>query len=107
MQRVSLVGTISIHLRMGDSTVRVVIGIVCYLAVPVLLGTTFNDGFLKGFVYTERKIVRYNSEQVPSLVIEDTPEELQDKEKTRQRMQWSNRKITHAWCEWQGKVRCY
>lgn len=42
---------------MDDSRVKVVFGVVHNLAVPVLLGYSFIDGFVKIIFRLERKIV--------------------------------------------------
>lgn len=57
-RKVSVVRTIMIHVRMGASTVRVVLGVLHDLAVPGLLRNSFIDRFVKGLSSSERKIVR-------------------------------------------------
>lgn len=64
-QKVSAVGTIMIQARMDDSRVRVVLGVVYSLLIPVLLETSFIDRFVKGILPLKRKIVLYNSKLVP------------------------------------------
>lgn len=58
-QKVSAVGTITLQVRMGDSRVGVVFVVVHNLAIPVLLGTSFIDRFVRGIFSPERKIVAY------------------------------------------------
>lgn len=70
--KVSAVGTVTLHARMGVSRVRVVFGLVCNLAVSALLGNSFIDRFLMGFP-PERKIVLYNYNPVLILAINNLP----------------------------------
>lgn len=64
---------------MGDSRVRVVIGTVRDVAVPVILRTSFIDMFVKGVFSPERKIVPCNSKPVPIFAVHDLSEKQKDK----------------------------
>lgn len=50
-------GTITILFRIVEPCTQIKIGVADKLAVPVLLGTSFNDESLKAFRPVERKIV--------------------------------------------------
>lgn len=54
---------------MGETVVRVVFGIVKNLAFPILLGTQFIGKFFKGILPAKSKIVPYNSQPVPILMV--------------------------------------
>lgn len=69
--KISVVKRISLDIRIGDSRVRVVLGVERDLAVPVFLGTSFIDRFVKGFFSPEPKEVSYISRPVPILPIRD------------------------------------
>lgn len=60
---------------MGGSRIRVVFDVVRSLAVPDAVGISFIDRFLKSIFPTERKLVTFNSELVPVLVINDLPDQ--------------------------------
>lgn len=59
-QKVEVVAAIFLDVRTGDSVLRVMSGIVRNLTVPVLLGTSFIDRFIKVIFASERKIVPFN-----------------------------------------------
>lgn len=67
---------------MGDSIVRSVFGGVHDLAVPVLIGTSFIDRFVKGMFSLERKTVPYSSKTLPILDFKSMSEEKKDKDQT-------------------------
>lgn len=50
----SLVGTVTLHVRMVDCKARVVSGHVCNKAVPVEIGNRSIDNFVKGILPPER-----------------------------------------------------
>lgn len=64
-------GGIPIHLRMGESGARVIFGVVDKLAVPVSLGASFNDKFIKSFHTTEWNVVPNHSSPVPILKVDE------------------------------------
>lgn len=72
---VSVFDTINVIVRIGDSSVRVVFGIVHTLAVPVLLGASLTDMFVKHSFPPERSIVPYTTQPLLILDIKDLPEE--------------------------------
>lgn len=80
-EKVSVVGTITLHVRIGDSRVKVVYGAVRNLSIPVLLAIPFIDGFVKCIFPPEQKIVIYSSKGVPNPYNNDLPEEPKDKNK--------------------------
>lgn len=85
-QKAKIVGTITLRVRIRDSRVRVVFVIVRYLAVPVFLGTSFIDSFVKDIFPSERKIVPYISKPVPIIAIKDLSSEHEDKDDSAQGM---------------------
>lgn len=95
-QKISVVETIHLLVRMGDSRVRVRLGVVRNLAVPVLLETSFIDMFVKGIFSPERRVVPYNSKEVLVLVINDLPQEHNNNYNNAQDMM--NSKEEHAPC---------
>lgn len=70
-QRVEIVGILSFYVRMDEARVRVELGELRNLAVPILLGTSFVDKFVKGVFPSKRKIVTYNSPRVSLLLIHE------------------------------------
>lgn len=80
-QRVSLVGTIWLHVKLGNSRARVVFISVRNLALPVLVETSYIDRFFKGSFPPERKSVPYNAKPVSNIAIKDMPEEHNSKAK--------------------------
>lgn len=81
-QKVSVVGTILLHVRIGDCRVNVVFGNVRNSLVPVLLEASFSGRFVKGIFPTALKIVLFNYKAVPTIVIKELPEENKDGERT-------------------------
>lgn len=82
-QKVTVVGRIALHVKMGDCRVKVVFGDVRHLVVPVLVGTSFMDRLVKGIFSLERKMVSFSSEPVPILAIKNLPEEPKKKDMAR------------------------
>lgn len=66
-QEVSIGDTVSLHVWIWDSRVRVFLGVVRNLAVFALLGTSFIDKFVKGIFPSKQKIVLYNSAPAETL----------------------------------------
>lgn len=62
-----IAGPVTIHLRIERPQVNVVFGVVCQLAVLVLLGTSFINKFIRGIFPEERKVMLQNSNPVPIL----------------------------------------
>lgn len=54
--RLSVLGTITLHLRMGESRTCVMVGVVEKLAVPMLLRKTIIDRFIKQVNRTKGKL---------------------------------------------------
>lgn len=61
----------TVHLREGEACTRVVLGVVEQPSVTVLLGKSFIDRSLKSIFQGERKVVSYNSSEVPILMVWD------------------------------------
>lgn len=78
-QKTSVVGTITLHIRMEEIRVRVVVGDVRNLAVPTLSEFSCIDRFVNSIFPSERTIFSYNSRAVPILELEDMPEVYRDK----------------------------
>lgn len=68
-EKVEIVGTIVLYVRIGESLVRVMFGIVRNLAVPALLGTSLIDKFNKGIIPTKPNIILFSSLPVLILLI--------------------------------------
>lgn len=68
-QRLEVFGAIELHIRIKDSRLRVVLGIVKNLAVPDLLGTYFIHNCIKTIFSTHWKIGPCNLPAVPILVV--------------------------------------
>lgn len=73
-EKVSVVLTTMVHVRMGYPIGREVFCFVRILALPFLLGTSYGERCVKGIFPHERKIVRYNSTLLLILVIKHMPE---------------------------------
>lgn len=71
-QNVDVVRTILLHVRMEETCVLVLLGIVKNLAVPALLGTHFIDEFVEVINPAERNIVTYSSQAMPILMAHET-----------------------------------
>lgn len=80
-QSVSVVVKVALQVRIADYRITIVSGVVCNLAVPVLLGTSLLDSFVMGLFSPERKLVLCNFKRVVILVITDMPEDPQDRDK--------------------------
>lgn len=68
-------GTITSHLRMGESRSRVNFGLVFELVLPLLLGMTYIDRFIKSIYPAERKIVSHYSLPVLILMVHEVQSE--------------------------------
>lgn len=93
-QKAGVVETITLHIRIGDSIVRVVFGAVRNVAAPVLLGTSFIDTYFKGSFPPERKIKLYNPKQVRIIAIKHLPEKHKNREHMAKGMMTSKEKLT-------------
>lgn len=60
---------ITLHVRMDDCRVRVDFGIIRNTSVPILLGTSVINRFVKRVFPAERKVAPYNFRQIPILKI--------------------------------------
>lgn len=65
-------GAIMLHVRMGESRIRVMFEIFRNLAVPVFLGILLIDNSIKIIFSIKRKIVLFNSPPVPILTVHET-----------------------------------
>lgn len=79
-QKVSIIGAIKLHVRIRVSTVMVVFGVVPDVAVLVSQGPRSSTGSWRAASLPERKIVPYNSKQVPIININDLPKEHKGKD---------------------------
>lgn len=70
----------ALHVRVGDSRVRVVFSVARSRAVPVLQGISFIDKSAKGIFSSERMVVVYNSKQVPILALNDLAGKYKDED---------------------------
>lgn len=61
---INVEGTILLHVRLGDLIVRTWFGVVANLAVPLRLGTSYIDRFVKGIFPQYRKVVPFHSQPV-------------------------------------------
>lgn len=73
-QMFRVVEIITLHVKMGYSRLRVNLGAVHNLAVPVLLGTSYIDKFEKDTFSPECKLNSYNSKLVSILAVKYIPE---------------------------------
>lgn len=73
IQKISVIGTTTLHVRMQDPKFRVVFGVVRFSVVQVLLHTSFIDRFLNDILICERKIIWYKSRLVLIVAINDLP----------------------------------
>lgn len=64
-QKVRVVGTGKLLIRMGEASVRILFRLKHNLAFSALLETTFTDKFEKGIFLFGRTIVPYNSQPIP------------------------------------------
>lgn len=76
-QSVNIAVTITLYVGKCDCLMRVVLGLLKNIAVPVLSGTSFIERFVKGIYLSEWKIFMYNSDSVALLLMikEDGKEE--------------------------------
>lgn len=72
--KLTTVGTITLHMRMGEVRVRVFFGAVYQLAVPNLLGTELNDKYVRAIFPGESKILPYNSERAHITAVSEEAE---------------------------------
>lgn len=70
-QELNSLGTILLHARMTETYVPDMFVIVNNLAILVPLRTSFVDKFVKGFFPAEKKIVRYDSQSVTTLMVHE------------------------------------
>lgn len=103
--KVSVVGTIILHVTMGDARVTVVFRIARNLAVPVLIQTSFIDSFVKVSFSSEWKIVRYLPRLVQNLSIKDMLKAPKQKEKDRKQGRIGTEEEVPNWCTWRSTRR--
>lgn len=77
--KVSVFGTITLQVTIGDSRVRVVFDVVRNIAVPFLLGTSFIDKFVRGMFPAKQRVVSYHSKSLPIFAVNDKTEPRRDK----------------------------
>lgn len=68
-QDVSIIGTVLLHVRMGDARFRMVYGAGRDLSVSIFLGISFIDRFFNGIYRPEHKFSLYNYASVPIIAI--------------------------------------
>lgn len=68
-------GTITTHLRIDGSRTLLTFDVVDRLALPVLLGTTFIDKYIKSIYPAVRKLFRYHFLPVPIRMVQKTNSE--------------------------------
>lgn len=68
-QKVEFVGKIILQVRMGETSLHVMFGIVKNLEVQVLLRASFIVNFVKVIFLEKREIVSFNSQLVPMLLL--------------------------------------
>lgn len=85
-QKVSFVGTVTWHIRVGEFLGRIVFSILRSLVVPDLLEKSTIEIFLNNFFCSERKLVRYIFKPVPVVAINNLTEEPINKDKNAQNM---------------------
>lgn len=78
----------SVTVWMSDFIVMVVFGVVRYLTIPVVLGISFIDKFVKSVFPPIRNVVRYNFKPVQIIDINDLPDEPEDSNKAQSLMVW-------------------
>lgn len=66
-----IVGTINLHVRIAVVRVRVVSGVLCYLAVFILFETSFVNEFIGAIFTDEREVVPHNSALVSILNLDE------------------------------------
>lgn len=67
-QSVSVDGVILLHVLLGELPVKVFFSVVTHLGVPLLLGTSFIDRFVRGIYPQVRKVVSFHPTQTPSSI---------------------------------------
>lgn len=109
-QKVGIVRTLFIHVRVGDARIRVVFGVARSLGVPILLRISFIDRFVKGILPPEQKVVLYNSALVLIIVMVTKTEDKQILVKNKSKIV-KNATVAeevhnpHRLYVWQGKLR--
>lgn len=78
-QKVNIVRTVVLQVKMSKSRVRVVLGALRNLAALFLLGTSFSDRFVKSIFPSKRKVVLYDSKPALIFTIKNLPEELNNR----------------------------
>lgn len=71
-KKLELSGSVAAHLRVGESCTRVSFGVISELVVPVLLGKTYFNWFIKSIYPANRKIVFSHSPPVPIFMVHET-----------------------------------
>lgn len=84
--KVGVVRTITLYVRIGESKLKVVFRVVRNVSVPVLFEISFIDRFVKGSFPPEPKLVPYNSNPVPILVIMSKSEDPRNRNKAQDAM---------------------
>lgn len=64
-----------LQVRMGETCMCVMFGIVKYLAVPVLLGASFNGKFVKRILLTKKKILPYTLQLLPTMMVHEASDD--------------------------------
>lgn len=64
-----LSGTITLHLMICESRTLVTFGVVDKLALPVLLGMTFIDRYIRSVYPAEKRTVSYHYPSVPIVIV--------------------------------------
>lgn len=78
-QKISVIGTLTLLVSIGDSIVGVAFGAVRNLAVPVFIEPSLIDRFVNGIFRLKWKIVPYNFKYLPIFDIRNLLEEPKDK----------------------------
>ena len=66
-QPIPVEGIVNLHVRLGDLCVRVWFGVVDNLVAPCILGTAFQDQYVRAILPMDRRIVPLHSRPVPIL----------------------------------------
>lgn len=80
-QEVSIVWTLTLLVRMKDATVRVVLGAVRSVEIPVFFWASYIEKIVKHIFPPNQMTAPHNSQPVRILDIRDIPRELRDKDK--------------------------
>lgn len=70
-QDFEVVGTLMVHILLGEARIRIVFGIIKNLAVSILLETPFIDKLVKRVFHSKRKTVPYNLQLIAILNVHD------------------------------------